>query len=318
MDGGARAADMPYNPPPMMVQPAPMMPVVEDFSGWYLRGDVGVGMSRLEQFEWTRNPSGGATNFAIETFSLGDSAFVGLGVGYEYNNWLRFDFTGEYRSKAKVYAFGSYTTACPGGGTCQDIYDANFKSWVFLMNAYADLGTWWCITPFIGAGIGGAYNKFESLSDFGPQTGGRGFGRNSAEWDLAWALHAGFAYNVTKAFKVELGYRYLNMGSVTDQIDCVGGCAPDSYKLKNISSHDFKLGLRWVCCDDERPQRYMYTAQPSYVPPPPPPQQQVIVAPPPVYQAPPVYQQPQPVYQQPQYAPPPPPVYQQPPLMRKG
>ncbi len=30
------------------------------------------------------------------------------------------------------------------------------SEWLFLANAYADLGTWWCVTPFIGAGIGGA------------------------------------------------------------------------------------------------------------------------------------------------------------------
>ncbi len=270
--GPALAADMPAPPPPMVYQAPP----VQEYSGWYLRGDVGVGMTRLGAFQWTPNAATGATDFGIETYSLGDTSFVGFGAGYEYNNWLRFDVTGEYRSKANFSAFGSYTTAC-AGGTCQDVYNGGLKSFVVLANAYADLGTWWCITPFIGAGIGTAYNKFDSLSDFGPQTGGRGFGRNSAEWDMAWALHAGFAYNVTKNFKVELGYRYLNQGSVTDYIDCVGGCAPDSYKLKDITSHDFKLGLRWVCCEEEK---VTYRPQPAYVPPPPPAPQQYYVPPP--------------------------------------
>ena len=37
-----------------------------------------------------------------------------------------------------------------------DIYHATKSEWVVLANAYVDLGTWWCMTPFIGAGVGGA------------------------------------------------------------------------------------------------------------------------------------------------------------------
>jgi len=75
---------------------------------------------------------------------------------------------------------------------------------------------------------------------------------------------------VTKNFKVDLAYRYLNLGSITDTIDCVGGCNPDSYKFGNLSSHDIKLGLRWTCCETPAPPRYVYTPPPPvYAPPPP-------------------------------------------------
>ena len=80
-------------------------------------------------------------------------------------------------------------------------------------------------------------------------TTGAGFGRNSADWNLAWALHAGIAYTVSPNLKVELAYRYLNLGSVTDTVDCIGGCAPDSYKFSNLHSQDIMLGLRWACCE---------------------------------------------------------------------
>ena len=42
------------------------------------------------------------------------------------------------------------------GGVNTDTYHATKTEWVVLANAYVDLGTWWCITPFIGAGVGGA------------------------------------------------------------------------------------------------------------------------------------------------------------------
>jgi opacity protein-like surface antigen len=134
-----------------------------------------------------------------------------------------------------------------------DAYQGYLKSWVFLGNAYVDLGTWNCITPFVGAGIGAAYNQLADFVDMGIGTTGAGFGRNSSDWNFAWALHAGLAYEVSKNLKVELAYRYLNLGSVTDTVDCIGGCNADSYKFSNIHSHDIMLGLRWTCCEVGQP-----------------------------------------------------------------
>ena len=36
-----------------------------------------------------------------------------------------------------------------------------------MANAYVDLGTWWCITPFIGAGVGAARVSIADFSDTG-------------------------------------------------------------------------------------------------------------------------------------------------------
>ena len=36
-----------------------------------------------------------------------------------------------------------------------------------MANTYIDLGTWWCITPFIGAGVGGAYSTISGIQDNG-------------------------------------------------------------------------------------------------------------------------------------------------------
>jgi opacity protein-like surface antigen len=238
----AFAADLPpalYKAPPV---------VTEDFgSGWYLRGDIGVGMIKSKGFEYVPDPLF-LTDFAIEHSALGDTVFVGAGIGYQYSSWLRFDFTAEYRSKADLHAWGSYTIGCPSG-VCLDVYDGHLKSWVFLANAYLDLGTWWCLTPFVGAGVGGAYNIIAGLSDFGPQTAGRGTAADHGEWNFAWALHAGIAYNYAPNLKFEVAYRYLNYGDASATINCLGaGCAPASshYRLKDLESHDFKLGVRWL------------------------------------------------------------------------
>jgi opacity protein-like surface antigen len=251
--GAAQAAD--YTPPPP--PPAPCC------DSWYLRGFVGVGLNGTPDLEYQQNPAN-SSNFVFDHNSIADSAFIGGGVGYEFNNWLRFEGTAEYRSKARVYAFGHYTF---GGGTFLDTYEGNLNSWVFLANAFVDLGTWQCFTPFVGAGIGGAYTTLSDFTDINPSAPSFGIGRNPSEWNFAWALYAGVAYNVSQNFKIDLTYRYLNYGSITDTVDCNGGCNPDSYKFDNLYSHDIMLGLRWTCCELPAPPRYVYTPPP---PPPPP------------------------------------------------
>ena len=196
---------------------------------------------------------------------------MGFGIGYAWNNWFRTDVTGEYRANAKFKVQGSYIENCTGGGTCFDVYDGSHQALLFMANAYVDLGTWWCLTPFVGVGVGGAYSKVTALNDVGYISDGSvGFGyadKSSQQWSMAWAVHAGLAYNVTNNFKVEFSYRYLNMGDVdTPIINCAStGCATNgpraSYTLTNFTSQDFRIGLRWMLQQD--------VPQPLYTPPPP-------------------------------------------------
>jgi opacity protein-like surface antigen len=258
---GALAADL---PPPL---PAPIYraPVVEN-GGWYLRGDVGVGVQNFSEFEHTQTNAAFVwpASWRIDQQDLKSATFVGFGFGYAWNSWLRFDFTGEYRSKIPVKVLGSYTEFCTGGGRCFDLYDFNHSAWVTMANAYFDLGTWWCVTPFIGVGFGGAYSTIWSATDIGLiADGSAGFGyasQNSySKWTFAWAVHAGLAYTVNEKFKVEFAYRYLNLGDVrTSIIDCADvGCGGATtggpaayYTLTNFDSHDLRIGLRWMLQPD--------------------------------------------------------------------
>jgi opacity protein-like surface antigen len=228
-----------------LAQPYQPVAVPQPVGAWYLRGQIGLAVINQPSLLYIQNPAN-SSDFSIANSSIGDGVIFGAGVGYEFNNWLRFDVTGEYRSKAPVNAFGFYTQ---GGGTYGDQYHGYLQSVVVLANAYIDLGTWNCLTPFVGVGVGGAWNQFANWTDTSIATAsggaGGGVGNNSSNFNLAWAIHAGVSYAVTQNFSVELAYRYLNYGSVTDSINCFGGCNPDSYKLQNLSSNDFLLGMRW-------------------------------------------------------------------------
>ena len=84
------------------------------------------------------------------------------------------------------------------------------------------------------------------FSDYGPQTGGRSIAPDHTNWNFAWAFHAGVAYTASPNLKLELAYRYLDMGSTWASINCVGGCAPDVFKLRDITSQDIMIGMRWL------------------------------------------------------------------------
>jgi opacity protein-like surface antigen len=257
----AVAADLPPPLPQPMYQPPP--PVICCNSGWYLRGDVGVGMQSFKSFDFTQtNVASGAVwpaSWRIDQKDIKDTAMVGFGIGYAWNNWARFDITGEYRMSSKFKAVGSFTEFCNGGVRCFDAFDGDHQAAVFLANAYLDLGTWWCLTPFVGFGVGGAWHKTSALSDLGTSSPGFGtvpFGitqEDRTQWNFAWAAHAGLAYNVTNNFKVEFSYRYLNMGNVpTAEVLCgASGCGVNNgprafYTLTQFQSHDFRIGMRWM------------------------------------------------------------------------
>jgi opacity protein-like surface antigen len=253
----AFAADMPIAEPPMY---APQPPV--DFGGWYLRGDIGMTNQRIKSLN---NPDPNAVLFAPVGMGFDSSMLWDIGVGYQINNWFRVDVTGQYRGRANFH--GSQFTTAFAGSALVDNYTGSKSETVIMVNGYVDLGTWWCLTPFIGAGIGGSYNQISSFRDDGF---GNTFGvarpvsvvyaADNGKWNFAWALHAGVGYRVTPNVTVELAYSYMNLGDATTGANSnFAGTATAQYPwtMKNITSNDLKIGVRWNLM-----------SQPAYMPPP--------------------------------------------------
>src|SRR6202142_670491 len=246
----AFAADMPS------IMPAPQYyaPPPQDFGGWYLRGDVGITSQHATKISNPLDTTLNVTGPSYTGTGLSGAGTWDVGVCYAFNNWLRGDITAEYRNAAslKGSVYGQFSAF---GGTFSDVdnYSANLSSLVFLANAYVDLGTWWCLTPFIGAGVGTARNMLSGVQDQGIISSGfQGFGytsSNSAQWNLAWDVTAGLTYNVNEYLKVDLSWRYLNMGSPqTSVVNCqnTSPCVGAFYTLQNTSAQDFRVGLRWM------------------------------------------------------------------------
>ena len=260
----AFAADIPVAPPPQYYAPPP----VEDFGGWYLRGDIGMTNTRGKLFAPAYNDASTVSvNQIGHEFTSGMT--YGLGVGYQFNNWFRMDVTGEYRAGATFRGLDTY-------GPASNDYYGTKSEWLFLANAYVDLGTWWCFTPFVGAGIGYSQNTISNWRDINTQTGATAYSDSRSQWEMAWALHAGIAYKVTPNFTAEFAYRYVNLGdfATNDMIGFNGANAVyNPIHLNGVTSHDFKLGLRWNLSPSEAamPLSMPYGKAPvEYAPPPPP------------------------------------------------
>ena len=238
----ALAADLRLPPPPQ-----PVVTAVD--TGWYLRGYLGMSN---QFFKGLDHPSFlGANQFGwFDTGGFDSAPFGGVGIGYTVNNWLRFDVTGEYRGKAGFHALDHYDN---GNGISTNNYTASKSEWVGLVNAYIDLGTWWCITPYVGAGVGFASIRIDHFRDLNVVSGGGGYADAGTKNNFAWALHAGASYKVTSNFAIDFSYRYLNLGNgesgLLQNFDPLApGAAPPFYPVtfnKN-QSHDLMLSVRWM------------------------------------------------------------------------
>ena len=237
----ARAADMPQLPPVYA-------PPIEEYvaSGWYLRGDIGMSNQQVKSLDNALYSTVTSVNTVHKDF---DSApFFGLGVGYQFNHWFRADVTGEYRGKANFHGLDIVKS---GGNTFTDEYHASKSEWLVLANIYADLGTWYSFTPFVGVGIGASHNTISNFLDVCTTCvgGGVATGATASKWNFAWALHAGVAYKVNSQLSIEFAYRYVSLGDAMSgdliRFDGVNQFN-NPMEFKNITSHDLKLGVRWL------------------------------------------------------------------------
>lgn len=213
----AHAADMP-DYPPLPERPAPILDLN---SGWYLRGDLGAYWGVISRAE-------SAAPFANPTdSSLGQGMTAGLGVGIK-TGWLRTDVTIDYATPMKYQG----TVATPGDTT------AKIQPTTGLFNGYLDLGTWYHVSPYIGAGVGASYTRVSGYASSGapPFSGDV----DKTQWKLSWAGMAGIAYAISHNLMIDVGYRYLNIGDVSTGSDAFGAMT-----FKNVAAHEARVGVRW-------------------------------------------------------------------------
>jgi opacity protein-like surface antigen len=218
----ALAADMPRPP---VYSPAPKM-IPADTGGWYLRGDAGYTMYN--------NPEGYWNALSMFGENLDNAFLVGVGVGYQYNAWLRTDVTVDYRFNAD---FQGYLPCA-----CSPLIETTKLSvGTALINGYFDLGTWHGFTPYVGAGAGIAMVKTgRQFSDHPaptPDTTAAG----DTRYNFAWALMAGMSYDITPGMKFDTSYRYIHFGD--GRTKALSGFP---VRYDDLNAHEVRVGLRYM------------------------------------------------------------------------
>lgn len=248
----ARAADL--------LPPAPVIESVSDVgatelgTGWYLRGDVGY-----VDFGRAKDADASPDNPILRDISFGKVAEFGGGFGYKFTNWFRADVTGDYHVASKFFDWSSGSYDQSGGQILKgfNIERGRLDGALLLANAYIDLGTWYGLTPYVGAGIGMAQRNFR---EFYTQTtclvggciSGAGVGpldpvyrSRRSQWDLAWALMGGVSASIGSGLSLDIGYRYVRLGDAQSGFD-IGIDNPARTRLKDIDAHEVRLGVRYM------------------------------------------------------------------------
>lgn len=116
-----------------------------------------------------------------------------------------------------------------------DVKGAWNASTLFL-NLYYDFRNSTAFTPYVGAGLGMAFN----YANYTLSAPGYNANFDDHATTFAWNVGAGVAYDITDSFAVDLGYRYVNLGYY--EVDLPAGA-----KVKNQPcNHEFMLGLRYT------------------------------------------------------------------------
>lgn len=246
--GTAVAADFP-EPLPVIEAPEPLP--ITGVGGWYLRGDIGYKVyndpdAKLSNPDYAGGSFTGGLNELTDT-NLDDAYNIGVGVGYKVNDYLRADLTLDYETPAE---FGG-RLFCPGAASCPDAdgdgtpdafseESADITAWSALANVYADLGTFYGITPYVGAGAGLSYLVTDDVkSSIGAEYDG------DERFNFAWALMAGASYALTDQLALDVGYRYLNLGDAESGVIASGTGETTRIRYENIDAHEVRVGLRY-------------------------------------------------------------------------
>lgn len=253
----AQAADILLDPP---VYEVPEVAPVSR-GGWYLRGDITYDF---------RNSEGGTYYPAAEMFTdveMENSWDVGVGVGYQVNDYFRVDATAEYVFGSEwtgnswdttnicaglTATGGGSVTAGTEPGTCESNDSANVSTLKIMANAYWDIANFAGFTPYVGAGIGGAYVMYDDfkqvqngtltccVTTFSDQTIEHE-GINS--WRFAYALHAGMSYDISSSWKLDVGYSYTDI-SGGPMAEYINKEKPQAYD-DGFTDHVVRAGVRY-------------------------------------------------------------------------
>lgn len=197
-----------------------------DATGFYVRGDIGGSFGR--------DLGGSVLNGDGFEGDSGSSVLLEAGVGYHLPSNFRVDLTAGYRPGFEVSSQESLSGV---SATAK----ADIRSWALLANVYYDIPTGTRFSPYLGGGVGVAFNRLETVTY---RFGAAEFTEEGkSKTSFAWTLAAGVGFAATDNISIDLGYRYIDLGEIRTSGDSsLGAVNPVDADLK---AHEVKIGARY-------------------------------------------------------------------------
>ncbi len=236
--------------------PAEPTQPVEFGTGWYIRGDTAYAEDSLPGISPALQAitSGRQPNFNAD-----------LGFGYKINDWIRTDIVADYWLPTKSQGDGpgiqcvtqlNGTPPIPAQtvfDTCTPHGNSSIQRLDALANVYVDIGTWSGFTPYVGGGLG--MSRLQVTNDvnyfmsnglpYHISTDGFFFNfdrsSDSMRYQFASALMAGVSYQINPELYLDVGYRYINLGTINGLQDANGNSIS-----KTMDAHEARIGLRYM------------------------------------------------------------------------
>jgi opacity protein-like surface antigen len=218
----AAAADMGAHPP--VITADSVMPDETGF-GWYLRGDVGFARSVAPTMSWQ------STSYANRSVTNGAS--LGIGFGYRFTENLRSDLTLDFLTNHRVRGYLNTT----------DDDRLNQSAASLLANGYYDIGTYFGVTPYIGAGIGIArVNNGALTRDLGGIPTYTFAGRT--QFALAAAATTGFSFDIGHGLQADVGYKFTWIDKTRTGKETTS-TLDGPVTIGDFGSHQIRFGLKY-------------------------------------------------------------------------
>ncbi len=130
------------------------------------------------------------------------------------------------------------------GAPIDDPLHTSIQTYTLMLNVYHDFGNFNRFVPYVGAGIGMAVHDVDEVYFTGnPNLVNRIEGNRDVSF--AWSVMAGAGYQISDRAILDVGYRYIDMGSVTSgRVDSAGFVNP-AVQIDDIDAHELKVGLRY-------------------------------------------------------------------------
>ncbi|MGE0256005.1 MAG: OmpA family protein [Alphaproteobacteria bacterium] len=221
--------------------------------GLYISG--GAGWSLPEDSDFS---GGGVSSADLEN---GWNGVLGLGYGFASG------FRGEVEGGYHRNNVDDINGVSAGG---------NFRAWSLMGNVYYDFrGLLGSVTPYVGAGLGGARVDANSISPVGASS------VDDDDTSFAWQLMAGVAVPLAEQLDGTLGYRYFAAPNL-DYNTAAGASIDADYR-----THSIMVGLRYSFSGPAKPEPVRAAApapapmaapapQPAPTPAPPPARQYLV------------------------------------------